>query len=225
MCLYGEIFEEKFKPPVQVFLAYVLPVVFVTIIAHKCDKLTYNHVKNNTMMGYSNQIFPIQDGNVQTTEELTEYQREVLKIPLNAVKASLLSFSIFGFFGIMRILRGSFLTQMGILQVYPLAICSLQGLRIIVILTCLHKANESNQAEISRSERRAQRQEWERTHSFRAERIQTQEHRSAVSDGHLASSSRIISPKHSSPKNTKSFAKRQILDPQTLEKIIEETSV
>ena len=121
-------------------------------------------------------------------------------------------------------LAATFITQMGILQVYPLAICSLQGLRIIVILTCLHKANESNQAEISRSERRAQRQEWERTHSFRAERIQTQEHRSAVSEGHLASSSRIISLKHSSPK-TKSFARRQILDPHTLEEIIEETSV
>ena len=219
MCLYGEIFEEKFKPPIQVFLAYVLPVVFVTILAHKCDKLTYSHVKNNTMIGCSNQIFPIQDGNIQATEELTEYQREVLKIPLNAVKASLLSFSIFGFFGIMRILRGSYFSQMEILQVYPLAIGGLQGLRIVVILTCLHKANESNQAEISRSERKAQRQEWERTHSFRAERLHGN-----VSGEHFASASRIPSPKHSSS-NTKSFARRQILDPHTLEEIIEETSV
>ena len=218
MCWYGEVFEEHYKPPTQVFLAYVLPMIFVTIIAHKCDKLTYNHVKDNIVKGHSNQIFPIQEGNIQSTEELTEYQREVLKIPINAVKTSFLSFTVFGFFGITRILWGSYLTQMNILQVYTLAISSLQGLRIVVILTCLHKANELNQAELSQAERRAQRQEWERNHSFRGERLQRQLNSSA------ASSSRIPPPNHINS-DTKALTRRQILDPQTLEKIIEDTSV
>ena len=168
------------------------------------------------------QVLPIQDGN--NTSELTEYQREVLKIPLNAVKASFLSFIVFGFFGITRILWGNYLTQMKILQVYTLAISVLQGLRVVVILTCLHKANEPNQAEISQSERRAQRQEWERTHSFRAERLQNLQHNNSISAGHLATSSRISPPKNINS-DSKSLVRGQILDPQILGEIIEETSV
>ena len=106
-------------------------------------------------------------------------------------------------------------------QVLVTLICVLQGSRVVIILTCLHKANVQNQAELSQSERRAQRQEWERKHSFREERHQNQSQPSTSSE---SCTSRISAPK-SFPTQNDFRGKRQILDPALLEQIIEESSV
>ena len=88
--------------------------------------------------------------------------------------------------------------------------------RVVIILTCLHKANVLNQAELSQSERRAQRQEWERKHSFQGGKHQSTSSGSGTS---------MISATKSIPTQNDLRVKRQLLDAALLEEIIEESSV
>ena len=104
-------------------------------------------------------------------QELTDRQKELLKIPLNAIRMSLLSFLPFGVTIILKFLMMDF-PDLFRVQIFVMLCCVLQGSRIVIILTCILKANKINQVEISQAEKRAQRQEWERTHSFRAQNPQ-----------------------------------------------------
>ena len=204
----------------------LLPVAMATIVAHRCDKSTYHYVRENSFGANSNQILPTmeQGGNNQVIQrqELTEHQKELLKIPLNAVQVSLFHFAIIGIFLLIRLFV--FMGQLSIMfraVAVSSVFCMLQASRVVIILTCLHKANVLNQAELSRSERRAQRQEWERKHSFRAERHQSQSQPSTSSG---SGRSRISAPKSISTQND-FRVKKQILDPTLLQEIIEESSV
>ena len=99
----------------------------------------------------------------------------------------------------------------------------IQGSKIIVILTCLHKATEANQAEISQAKRRADMQEWERLHSFKAKQLRQQAQ--AQASGPQPSSSSSLASQDVRPM-TPLRNQRQILDPELLEAIMEEeTSV
>ena len=172
-CLFG---ETSLDTSIITFLATFLLIVFASIIAHICDRLTYHYVRSNSYAGNSNQSLPNNQniGNNQVIQELTEHQKELLKIPLNAVQVSLSHFVVFGFLIVFRLLGMGNLSLLFRVQVLVTLICVLQGSRVVIILTCLHKANVQNQAELTQSERRAQRQEWERAHSFRTERHQYQ---------------------------------------------------
>ena len=172
------------------------------------------------------QILPImeQGGNNQAIQhqELTEHQKELLKIPLNAVRVSLFHFTIIGIFLLIRLFV--FMGQLPILfraVAVSSVFCILQASRVVIILTCLHKANVLNQAELSQRERRAQRQEWERKHSFRTEKHKNQSQQSTSS---RSGTSEISVPK-SIPTQNDFRVKKQVLDPALLEEIIEESSV
>ena len=104
-------------------------------------------------------------------QELTDRQKELLKIPLNAIRMSMLSFLPFGVTIVLKFLMMDF-PDLFRVQIFVMLCFVLQGSRIVIILTCILKANKINQVEISQAERRAQRQEWERTHSFRAQNPQ-----------------------------------------------------
>ena len=98
--------------------------------------------------------------------------------------------------------------------------CIIQGSKIIIILTCLHKATEANQAEISQAKRRADMQEWERLHSFKAEQLRKQTLSSGPQPSTSSSATQGMKPLP--PLRNQ----RQILDPELLEAIMEEeTSV
>ena len=202
------------------FVSILLPVAIATIVAHRCDKLTYYYVKENSLGTNSNQILPImeQGGNNQAIQrqELTEHQKELLKIPLNAVRVSLFHFAIIGIFLLIRLFV--FMGQLSILfraVAVSSVFCFLQASRVVIILTCLHKANVLNQAELSQSQRRAQRQKWERTvrtHSFQAERHRNQEQTRTMSGSCSSSVSKTSAPK--SFQTQDNFrGNRQILDP------------
>ena len=152
------------------FLVFLSPPLIVSCIAHHCDKTTFNYVKDHSLRGNSIEMTSNQreaEHNPQE-EELTNRQKELLKIPLNAIRMSLLSFLPFGVTIILKFLMMDF-PDLFRVQIFVMLCCVLQGSRIVIILTCILKANKINQVEISQAERRAQRQEWERTHSFRAQ--------------------------------------------------------
>ena len=155
------------------FLVFLLPPLIVSCIAHHCDKTTFNYVKDHSLRGNSIEMTLNQreaEHNSQD-QELTDRQKELLKIPLNAIRMSLLSFLPFGVTIILKFLMMDF-PDLFRVQIFVMLCCVLQGSRIVIILTCILKANKINQVEISQAEKRAQRQEWERTHSFRAQNPQ-----------------------------------------------------
>ena len=129
-------------------------------------------MKDNTFGGNKNQVRPANhQNNIQAVEnELTDHQKELLKIPLNAVRISLLSILPLIFGLILKFVIGDNLTGLVRLNIALLMLCMLQGVRIVIVLTCLHKATETNQAEISQAKRRADMQEWERMTSFKAKK-------------------------------------------------------
>ena len=80
------------------FVVFLLPPLIVSCIAHHCDKRTFNYVKDHSLRGNSIEMTPNQreaEHNLQE-QELTDRQKELLKIPLNAIRMSLLSFLPFG---------------------------------------------------------------------------------------------------------------------------------
>ena len=205
-----------------IFISLIIPVASTTVIAHKFDKSTYHYVKDNSFGANSNQILPSME-NDQAIPELTVHQKELLKIPLNAVRVSLFYFAVIVIFLLIRLFMGQLSIWFRVV-VGSTVFCILQGSRVIIILTCLHKANILNQAELSQSERRAQRQKWERTHSFQAERLQKELQTGAASGSCSSSMSKSSAPK-SFPSQEHFRGNRQILDPNLLEQIIEESSV
>ena len=196
--------------------------IFSTFIANICDRLTYAYVKDNTFGGNKNQVQPANhQNNIQAAEnELTDHQKELLKIPLNAVRISLLSFlpSIIGL--VLKFVIGDNLTGLVRLNIALSMLCMLQGVRIVIVLTCLHKATEANQAEISQAKRRADLQEWERMTSFRAKRLRQQsQNNDTLSSQPQPNTSSASQDKESLPSLRQ---QKQILDPDLLETIMEE---
>ena len=148
-----------------------------TLIAHVCDRLTYAYVRDNTFARNSNQIGPTNhQHNLQAAEqELSDNQNELLKIPLNAVRISLLSFlPLMILPSLILIIGDNVISPITKIQMGTILICIIQSLKIIIILTCLHKATEANQAEISQAKKRTKNLEWEQYHSFKARKAREQ---------------------------------------------------
>ena len=147
-----------------------------SLIANICDRLTYDYVKDNTFGGNQNQVGPANHQNkIQAAEnELSDHQKELLKIPLNAVRISLLPILPIVFALILRFVIGNNVTILVRLYIGLSLLCVVQVVRIVIVLTCLHKATEANQAEISQAKRRADLQEWERMNSFKAKQLRQQ---------------------------------------------------
>ena len=192
-----------------------------TLIANVCDRLTYNYVKCNTFGRNQNQIGPASgQPNIEAADqELSDQQKELLKIPLNAVRFSLITVLPLMFFAALRLLINDNLMRMTIILSF---LCIMQGSRIVIILTCLHKATEANQAEISQAKRRADRQEWERLNSFKAKQLRQQTQAQAQASGPQPSTSSSASQDAGSLPPLRN--QRQILDPEVLEAIMEEES-
>ena len=198
--------------------------IFSTVIANICDRLTYDYVKENTFRGNKNQVGPTNhQNNIQAVEnELSDHQKELLKIPLNAVRISLISILPLIFGLILVFVIGDNLILKGLVRINIALsmLCMLQGVRIVIVLTCLHKATEANQAEISQAKRRADRQEWERMNSFRAKRLRQQAQTiDTLSSEPQPSTSSASQDKEPLPSLRQ---QKQILDPDLLETIMEE---
>ena len=133
-----------------IFISLIIPVASTTFLAHNFDKSTYHYVKDNSFGANSNQILPSME-NDQAIPELTDHQKELLKIPLNAVRVSLFYFAVIGIFLLIRLFMGQLSIWFRVVVVSTV-FCILQGSRVIIILTCLHKANVLNQAELSQCE-------------------------------------------------------------------------
>ena len=193
--------------------------IFSTVIANICDRLTYDYVKDNTFGGNKNQVRPANhQNNIQAAEnELTDHQKELLKIPLNAVRISLLSILPLIFGLILKFVIGDNITGLVRLNITLLMLCMLQGVRIVIVLTCLHKAAEANQAEISQAKRRADMQEWERMTSFKAKKLR--QNNDTLSSQPQPSTSSASHDKQPLPSIRK---QKQILIPDLLETIMEE---
>ena len=130
-----------------------MPTFIMTCIGYVCDKKTYNYVKTNTF-GNENQ--------------LTEQQKMLLHIPLNAVKSSLLSFLPFFIIPLVRFFGD--VSDLARFHGHVIVFCFIQGSRITIILTCLLKANQVNQVEVSREQAREERRKWENENSFKAKK-------------------------------------------------------
>ena len=197
------------------FLVFLSPPLIVSCIAHHCDKTTFNYVKHHSLRGNSIEMTSNQTGAEHNPQEqeLTDRQKELLKIPLNAIRMSLLSFLPFGVTVILKFLMMDF-PDLFRVQIFVMLCCVLQGSRIVIILTCILKANKINQVEISQAEKRAQRQEWERTHSFRAK---NPHRRTGQGPEHEQIPSHHIQRKSND-------LRRQTLDPGLLENIARDIS-
>ena len=94
----------------------------------------------------------------------------------------------------------------------------MQGLRIVLILALLLKANQINQREISQAQKPAKQQEWEMYHSFKAKKAREEASKNKNDPQPGPSSHSLPAPE---PKPGPS-AKKQILDPRLLKQIMEE---
>ena len=122
----------------------LIPTFVLSFIGYHCDKKTLKHVKDNT----------IGDQN-----HLTEHQKMLLRIPLNAIKTSLISFLPYIIIPMVKYFGNvSDLTRF---HCHIALFSFIQGSRIIIILTCLLKANKVNQIELSREQAREERRKWE----------------------------------------------------------------
>ena len=224
VCIYGGFVNRHWSNNLFILFFFTLT-ISSTFIAHVCDRLTYNYVKDNSFRKNMNQIGPTNDqNNIQLEDqELSEGQKELLKIPLNAVRISLMSFLPLMILPIIILIIGdNVLPPITKYHIGATITCMVQGSKIIVILTYLHKATEANQAEISQAKRRADMQEWERLNSFKAKQLRQQTQAQAQPSGPQPSTSSSASQDAGSlppPRN-----QRQILDPEVLEAIMEEES-
>ena len=112
-----------------------------TLIAHVCDRLTYTYVRDNTFARNPNQIGPTNhQNNLQAADQgLSDQQNELLKIPLNAVRISLLSFLPLMILLILLLVIGdNVISPITKIQTGTMTISIIQSLKIIIILTCLH---------------------------------------------------------------------------------------
>ena len=224
VCVFGGNVDKHWSNNLR--LTHFLTITFSgTLIAFFCDRLTYLYVKENTFRRNQNQVGPSNhQHNIQAEDQgLSDHQRELLKIPLNAVRISLMSFLPLMILHILIVILGdNVISPITKLQIVNIIMCMIQSSKIIIILTCLHKATEANQAEISQAKRRADRQEWERLNSFKAKQLRQQTQAQAQSSGPQPSTSSSASQDAGSlppPRN-----QRQILDAEVLEAIMEEES-
>ena len=135
----------------------LIPTFVLSFIGYHCDKKTLKHVKDNT----------IGDQN-----HLTEHQKMLLRIPLNAIKTSLISFLPYIIIPMVKYFGNvSDLTRF---HCHIALFSFIQGSRIIIILTCLLKANKVNQIELSREQAREERRKWEQETSFKAKKAKVQ---------------------------------------------------
>ena len=185
------------------FLSNIVPCGLLTIVAHICDKLTYKYVKTHTFSRSADgKIIKHEDHQESTEdqEQLSDHQNELLKIPMNAVRASMLSFGPIITFIILRsIMKKGFIRT----EMFVTLICIMLGSRIVLTLSLLLKATEANQAEISQAKKRAKNLEWEQYHSFKARKAREQQ---ALQNNE---------PQPGTSSN-------QILDPKLLEQIMED---
>ena len=166
----------------------------MTCIGYICDKRTYNYVKTNS---YGNE------------NQLTEQQKMLLHIPLNAVKSSLLSFLPFFIIPVIRFFGD--VSDLARFHGYVIVFCFIQGSRITIILTCLLKANRVNQVEMSREQAREERRKWEKENSFKAKKAKT----------NVALSEKRLSTNNIAQSDSRNKDGRQILDPSLLKMIID----
>ena len=148
---------------------------------------------------------------------LSDHQNELLKIPLNAVRTSMLSFLPFGTMIILRFVLINY-SDFVRTQVFVTLICAMQGLRIVLILALLLKANQINQAEITQAQKRAKQQEWEKYHSFKAKKAREEASKNINEPQPGPSSGSLPAPEQKPEPSTK----KPILDPRLLEQIMEE---
>ena len=172
----------------------LMPTFSMTCIGYLCDKQTYNYVKTNTF-GNENQ--------------LTEQQKMLLHIPLNALKSSLLSFLPFFIIPLVRFFGD--VSDLARFHGYVIIFCFIQGSRITIILTCLLKANKVNQVEMSREQAREERRKWENENSFKAKKTKS----------NIALSEKKPSTNKVEHSDSINKDKRQILDPSLLKMIMD----
>ena len=148
--MYGSGIPEDDSSIIVVFLVVVIPLgILVSLVGHWFDTMTCQRIKDNSYGGNYNQVQGFND-NQSSSQELTEHQKELLKIPITAKKVSLFSISpgiivlalkfVFGVDEIVRI--HSFITLLSLQQ----------SIRIVIILTCLLKANVANQLQLPKKE-------------------------------------------------------------------------
>ena len=123
------------------FLVFLSPPLIVSCIAHHCDKTTFNYVKDHSLRGNSIEMTSNQTEAKHNPQEqeLTDHQKELLKIPLNAIRMSM-SFLPFGVTIILKFLMMDF-PDLFRVQIFVMLCCVLQGSRIVIILTCILKAH------------------------------------------------------------------------------------
>ena len=120
------------------------PTLILSFIGYHCDRKTFQHVKVNS--------FGDQD-------QLTDHQKMLLSIPLNAIKASLISFLPYVIIPMVKYFGN--VSDPTRFHCHVALFSFIQGSRIINILTCLLKANKVNQIELSREQAREERRKWE----------------------------------------------------------------
>ena len=217
--MYGSGIPEDDSSIIVVFLVVVIPLgILVSLVGHWFDTMTCQLIKDNSYGGNYNQVQGFND-NQSSSQELTEHQKELLKIPITAKKVSLFSISpgiivlalkfVFGVDEIVRI--HSFITLLSLQQ----------SIRIVIILTCLLKANVANQLQLTAEERRQEMIEWERIHSFRYKENYKQA-RQALEQSLPGPSSQPSKARNNQQQASSHHQerRRQILDPALLEQII-----
>ena len=216
--MYGSGIPEDDSSIIVVFLVVVIPLgILVSLVGHWFDTMTCQLIKDNSYGGNYNQVQGFND-NQSSSQELTEHQKELLKIPITAKKVSLFSISpgiivlaikfVLGVDEIVRI--HSFITLLSLQQ----------SIRIVIILTCLLKANVANQLQLTAEERRQEMIEWERIHSFRYKENYKQA-RQALEQSLPGPSSQPSKVRNNQQQaSSHQERRRQILDPALLEQII-----
>ena len=217
VCVFGD----SVIDPSGIFLLNIIPTGAVTIVANYCDNLTYEYVETTTFSRSSGGRMTkpnedLENANSQG-QQLTDHQNELLKIPLNAVRTSMLLFIPLGIIVILRFLLINY-SDFVRTQLFVTLICTMQGLRIVLILALLLKANQINQREISQAQKPAKQQEWEMYHSFKAKKAREEASKNKNDPQPGPSSHSLPAPE---PKPGPS-AKKQILDPRLLKQIMEE---
>ena len=140
----------------------MVPITIVTIIGFVADILIYQYVKNNSFNSnkrYSIKKMTDAEQPISNEKKLTEYQKLLLRIPLNSINASFISMIplvlalIFAY-----VLNVTNLTKF---YIYSFMFFIMQGFRGSVILRCLFSAHLVNVAN-----KKAERQNWERENAF-----------------------------------------------------------
>ena len=185
-------------------MSNIVPTGLLTIVAHICDKLTYEYVRTHTFLRSADRKMIKPENHQESAEDqepLSDHQNELLKIPLNAVRASMFSFGPIVMIIILRFMMKNF-SGFARTEMFVTLICIMLGCRIVLTLSLILKATEANQAEISQAKKRAKNLEWEQYHSFKARKAREQ----ALQNNE---------PQPGTSSN-------QILDPKLLEQIMED---